>query len=131
MRKGQGTYSGFPLPIVPAPQRDELISSWLHRIAAFYEKPIQLLLRGHARATKPVNLTVADLGRSRWVIETVGSLLGMAPEHVARQSLKWAYPWATQAIALREPPQELSYAACQVCQEGQRLHHGVVWLCRS
>ena len=131
MRVGQGTYSGCPLPIVPAPQRDELISSWLQRTAAFYEMPIQLLLRDHARAAKPVNLCVADLGRSRWVIETIGNLLGIAPEHVARQGLKWAYPWAAPALALREPPRELRYAACPVCQEGQRLRHGVAWLCRS
>jgi len=128
---------GVTLPVVPAPQYDELISSWLDRTARFYAVPVQDLL---ARAYRPpvrADLATIDLGTSRASLVPVAALLGITVEQIKKHTIIAAYPWSAHLLArdLYVPSGQnqpnLRYAACGHCLEQQKIEHGFSWLRRE
>ena len=138
MRAGQGTFRpNGVLPVVPPPEEDELVSSWLDRTARFYGLPIQALLADAARRSRPIELTGLDLGTSRTALMPIAALLGVDVELLFRRTIAAAYPWAVNLVArdvvapgYRHPPR-LRYAACPHCLEQQRAERGFSWLRRE
>ncbi|QDJ11582.1 hypothetical protein HVPorG_04962 (plasmid) [Roseomonas mucosa] len=92
MRAGKGARSLPCLPVVPPPQEDELISSWLSRVANFHGQPLQRLLREIGGARNVVDMTALDLGRPRASLRPAATMLGIDVAQLARQTLSTAYP---------------------------------------
>lgn len=132
MKPGQGERSRLNLLVVPPPQEDELISSWLSRVADFHGQPLQRLLREIGGARDFVATVALDVGRPRNLLRPAAAVLGIDVAQLARQTLLATYPWAVRLLA-GAPVQshDLRYAACAHCQEEQRLSCGVMWLRRA
>ena len=127
----EGARLSGPLPVVPSPEADELISSWLCRVANFYERPVQRLFREYGVVQRQLSFTEIDLGKPRSALRAPATLLGINPEDLAARCLSAVYPRPTKVIAMARSHDELWYAACPVCQEMQRLIHGFSWLRRA
>jgi len=138
VRAGQGTFRpAGVLPVVPPPEDDELVSSWLDRTARFYGVPIQALLADVAPRSRPISLSGLDLGTFRAMLLPIAALLGVSIEFLVGQTIAAAYPWAINLVAQdvvapsdRRPPR-LRYAACSHCLEQQRAERGFSWLRRE
>jgi hypothetical protein len=65
-----------PLPIVPPPEEDELISSWLNRIARLYGTPMWELF-DLIPGKRTVSLYAVDLGIAEVAIGLIAKRLGM------------------------------------------------------
>jgi len=129
MRLGQGARPLLSLPVVLPPQEDELISSWLGRVADFHGQPLQRLLREIGGARDFVDMVALDVGRPRNLLRPAAAVLGINVAQLARQTLPAAYSWAVRLLAgAPAQSQDLRYAACAHCQEEQRLSRGVMWL---
>jgi hypothetical protein len=87
------------LPVVPPPEEDELVSSWLDRTARFYGLPIQALLADVAPRSRPIELSGLDLGTSRAMLMPIAALLGVNIEFLVGQTIAAAYPWALNLVA--------------------------------
>ncbi|WP_424138261.1 TniQ family protein [Roseomonas chloroacetimidivorans] len=138
MRAGQGTFQpGSTLPIVPPPEDDELISSWLDRTARFYGQPLQALLNRIAPAGKPIDLAAVDLGHPRRALSPVAKLLGLSLDGLLPHTVAAAYPRAGELIAFGAARPDgfgrprLRYAACPHCLEQQRADRGICYLRRA
>ncbi len=125
-----------PLPIVPQPEEDELISSWLDRIARFYGSPAWELF-GLTRGKTMVSLYVVDLGTSEPVLGLIATRLGITNRQLAIHTIAGAYPWAVDFVARypckpnRRYLQRIRYAACPTCLEHQKVERGFSWLRRE
>ncbi|MFZ4411120.1 MAG: TniQ family protein [Paracraurococcus sp.] len=125
------------MPVVPPPEEDELVSSWLDRTARFYGLPIAALLADAAPRSRPIELSGLDLGVSPATLTPIAALLGITVEFLAGQTIAAAYPWAVNLVARdvvapgdRRRPR-LRYAACPHCLEQQRAERGFSWLRRE
>jgi len=99
VRAGQGVHQpGSTLPMVPPPEEDELISSWLDRTARFYEQPLQALLGAISPAGKPIHLAAVDLGHPRVALSPVAKLLGLSPDGLLPHTVV-AFPPAGELVA--------------------------------
>ena len=138
MRVGQGdTLPLGALPVVPPPEEDELVSSWLDRTARLYGRPLHELLAGAGRPQLKAGASAVDLGLPLGALAPIGRLLGLPPEVLHARTIGAAYPWATGLLARlgsarggAEPPR-LRYAACPSCLEQQRTERGFPWLRRE
>ena len=125
-----------PLPIVPPPEEDELISSWLDRVAGFYGTPTWELF-GLMRGNTTVSLCAVDLGTSERALGLIAKRLGITSTQLFVHTIAGVYPWAVDLVA-RDPdtstrryPQRLRYAACPICLEHQKVSRGFSWLRRG
>jgi hypothetical protein len=125
-----------PLPIVPPPEEDELISSWLYRVARFYGTPTWELF-GLIRGKTTVSLYAVDLGTSEPALNLIAKRLGITNMQLFIHTISGVYPWAVDLVA-RDPykstrryPQRLWYAACPICLEHQKVSRGFSWLWRE
>ncbi len=125
-----------PLPIVPPPEEDELISSWLDRVARFYSTPTWELF-GLIRGKTTVSLYAVDLGTSERALGLIAKRLGITSTQLFVHTIAGVYPWALDLVA-RDPytstrryPQRLRYAACPICLEHQKVSRGFSWLRRE
>jgi TniQ len=125
-----------PLPIVPPPEEDELISSWLDRIARFYGVPAWELF-GLTRGRRVLSLSTVDLGTSEPALAVIAARLGITNRQLAIHTIAGAYPWAVNLVAIapqkptRGYPQRIRYAACPICLEHQKVERGFSWLRRE
>ena len=138
MTLGQGTFEPVgTLPLVPAAEEDELISSWLARTAQFYGLPLRALLADGSRQPCPIDLAGIDLGVTRHALAPVARLLGLDLDLLAQHTIAAGYPWAiklvaqTSALPCAGRPPRLRYAACSHCLEQQRVERGFSWLRRE
>ena len=101
VRGEQGTYQlSGPLPIVPAVEPDEVISSWLNRIARFYGLSLVELLADHAGLFRPLEaINEVDLGNSPRTLVPVARLVGLSVEALAWHTILGAYPWARDLVS--------------------------------
>ena len=125
------------LPIVPVPQDDELISSWLDRTARFYNQSLGDLLCTTRRSRKQVHLANIDIGKPRAALLPIATLLGIRLEQLEKQTISFAFPWSTKIVArgiyisIGQTQPNLRYAACYHCLEQQKIDHGFSWLRRE
>ena len=125
-----------PLSIVLPPEEDELISSWLDRIARFYGVPAWELF-GLTRGRRVLSLSKVDLGTSELALTVIATRLGITSRQLAIYTIAGAYPWAVKLVALapqkptRGWPQRIRYAACPICLEHQKVERGFSWLRRE
>lgn len=138
MRAGQGTFRPGPTPpIVPQPDEDELVSSWLGRTARFYGRPLAALPGTGARRAEPIDVGAADLGLPPRALAPVALLLGTSVERIRERAVAAAHPGAVDLVALVPTPRgsprgpRLQYAACPHCLEEQRASRGFSWLRRE
>ena len=90
---------GGQLPIVLAPAADELLSSWIHRHAAFYDVPPLAMLRhclNDISSLRAVDLGVTDEQSSR-----VASMFRTEAANVRRMSLSNISPKSRRLIAAK------------------------------
>ena len=125
-----------PLPIVPPPEEDELISSWLDRVARLYGTPTWELF-GLMRGKTTVSLYAVDLGTSEPALNLIAKRLGITNMQLFIHTISGVYPRAVDLVA-RDPykstrryPQRLRYAACPICLEHQKVSRGFSWLRRE
>ena len=139
MREEQGTYrpSG-PLPIVLAPEEDEVISSWLDRTARFYGLSLTELLAEHIGLSRPLEaVSAVDLGGSPQLLMSVARFLGLSVEALVSHTILGAYSWARDLVSQASAPAgsdrtpSLRYAACPLCLEQQKAVRGFSWLRRD
>ena len=137
VRVGQGGRGlGATLPIVPPIQEDELISSWLNRIARFYGHSIQSMMLGIGPASR-IELSELDLGVPRTALKPIAVLLQTGVSQLASRTMTASWPNALGLVArgayvphgCRQP--RLRYSACPQCLEEQRITLGASWLRRS
>jgi len=136
VRVEQGTFQpSDALPIVLPPEKDELISSRLDRIARFYGLSLVGLFVEYLGASHPIEaISAVDLGTSRRARIPVARLLGLSVEALAGHTILGTYPWATELVSqARVLPgsdrwPSLRYAACPLCLEQQRAYRGFSWL---
>ena len=125
-----------PLPIILPPEEDELISSWLDRIARFYGIPASELF-GLTRGKAMISLYAVDLGMSEPALSLIAKRLGITNKQLSIHTIAGAYPWAVSLIAcnahkpIRGHPPRIRYAACPICLEHQRAERGFSWLRRE
>lgn len=138
MKLEQGTFEpAGTLPLVPAAEDDELISSWLARTAQFYGRPLRALLADGSRQPSPIDLAGIDLGVTRHALTPVARLLGLDLDLLSQHTIAAGYPWAMNLVAQTaslpgaERPPRLRYAACSHCLEQQRAERGFSWLRRE
>lgn len=125
-----------PLPIIPPPEEDELISSWLDRIARFYGTPTWELF-GLIRGKTTVSLYAVDLGISDAALSLIAKRLGITNMQLFIRTIAGSYPWAVDHVArdslmsTRRYPPRMRYAACPICLEHQKASRGFSWLRRE
>lgn len=125
------------LPVVPVPQDDELISSWLDRTARLYNQSLEELLATTRRSGKRVHLAAIDLGTSRASLPPIALLLGITVKQLEKHTIIAAFPWSTNLVARGlyipsgQTKPNLRYAACYHCLEQQKIEHGFSWLRRE
>jgi len=90
---------GGQLPIVLAPTTDELLSSWIHRHAVFYDVPPLVMLHhclGDISSLRAVDLRLTDEQASR-----VASMFRTEVANVRRMSLSNIFPKSRRLIAAK------------------------------
>jgi hypothetical protein len=125
------------LPIVPPCEEDELISSWLARVARFYGYTVADLLDESDLDIRTIDLAAIDIGLTRAPMGLVANLLNISVELLVAHTIKFALPWAVNALAQEAgsgpfgatPP--LRVAICPWCLELQRIDRGFSWLRRE
>jgi hypothetical protein len=125
-----------PLPIVPPPEVDELISSWLDRVARFYGLPLRRLLSPYGIDVRTLRLDDIDAGSPAVSLRPVAAMLGIEGAHLASRTMAATYPMATQLLARHQRAFEgqtggLRYAGCPHCVEYQKIARGFGWLRRD
>ncbi len=107
------------LPIAPRPHSDELISSWLARIAACYEVSITEL-RQELSPDSPGTKVRADVGWKGSEANSAAQRLRVDQDAIMRLNLKRRWPWLVTAWLPRTDGKgrtrgELDLAWCHVC----------------
>src|SRR5208283_1545850 len=80
------------LPIVPPCEEDELISSWLARVARFYGYSVADLLDESGLDIKTIDLAAIDIGLTRAPIGLLANMLNLSAELLAAHTIKSALP---------------------------------------
>lgn len=121
---------------MPPIEDDELISSWLARIASFYGHSVSDLISQNG-VDRSTDLAAIDLGRPRAAIKPLARLLNITVDRLGERTISSAHPWASELIAresfgvasdLNVP---LRPAVCPRCLEQQRVTRGFSWLRRE
>jgi hypothetical protein len=122
---------------VPPIEDDELISSWLARIACFYGQSVSVLFSQNGVGRSVADLAAIDMGRPRTAIKPLARLLNITVDRLAEHTISSAYPWASELVT-RESfgvPSDhnapLRPAVCPRCLEQQRAMRGFSWLRRE
>nr|WP_282098045.1 TniQ family protein [Sphingomonas sp. S2M10] len=107
------------MPIAPRPHSDELISSWLARIAACYEVSITEL-RQELSPDSPGTKVRADVGWKGSEANSAAQRLRVDQDAIMRLNLKRRWPWLVTAWLPRTDGKgrargELDLAWCHVC----------------
>jgi hypothetical protein len=124
------------LSIIPPIEEDELISSWVERVARFYGQSVQNLF-ADPNSTKSIELSEIDLGLPKSALKPIAARLGISTARIATYTLAADYPWSmglvAQGVFVRDGHHRprLRYAACPNCLEEQRLARGISWLRRA
>jgi hypothetical protein len=122
---------------VPPIEEDELISSWLARVARFYGHSVFDLLDENGLDSRKVDLSAVDIGLTEEPLAPLAGLLNAPVSTLAEHTIASAYPWAVNGVA-REcgdfsfgtaPP--LRPAVCPWCLEEQKSTRGFSWLRRE
>jgi hypothetical protein len=122
------------LPIVPPAEHDELISSWLTRIARFYGVSVHDLVDGTEEEQNFADFAAIDLGHSRRALTPIARLLNMPVGELAKRTVSFAAPWASNLVtrewyaepfALSAP---LRPAICPQCLIDQTSMRGYAWI---
>jgi len=116
---------GRRLPVAPRPYRDELLSSWLGRVACRYGLDAASLVGALAAEGDARGIPIDDAAPTQEHIASWAHAGGVDPARLSRLSLSWRYPdrppawlssqgppWAPTAV--RSPP------ACRACFEADR-----------
>ena len=122
---------------MPPYEEDELISSWLDRVARFCGFSVDALLSENGLDPSKVDLAAIDIGLRCARFAPLANLLNTSVSALADRTIASAYPWATNFLArdwgfpLFGSTASLRAAACSWCLEQQRLNSGFSWLRRE
>lgn len=122
---------------MPPHEEDELISSWLDRVARFYGESVADLLTENGRTPKKLDLGAIDIGLTSAPLAPIALLLNTSVSALAGHTVAAAYPWATNNIARERgvftfgSTAPLRPAVCPWCLEQQRSIRGFSWLRRE
>ena len=122
------------LSIVPPCEEDELISSWLARVARFYGYSVAELLDNRGLDIRTIDLAAVDIGLTCAPIGLLANLLNISAELLSTHTIISALPWAVDVLALEagRPPfgatPALRAATCPWCLELQRVNCGFSWI---
>lgn len=122
---------------MPPYEEDELISSWLARVARFYGHSVAGLLSENGLEPSKIDLAAVDIGLAGAPVAQMAFLLNITVNTLAARTILSAYPWAMNGLArergvfsfiLSAP---LRPAACSWCLEEQKATRGFSWMRRE
>jgi hypothetical protein len=122
---------------VPPAEDDELISSWVTRIAGFYGQSVSDLFSQNGVDRSIADLAAIDMGRPRTAIKPLARLLNITVDGLAEHTISSAHPWASELVtresfgAAPDHHAPLRPAVCPRCLEQQRATRGFSWLRRE